>query len=179
MSTTQTGVHRIPIVSLDDPSYAHLARRVTFPASDRSKTLDFFPAFEGFNTGDGAIDVSLFYSFDTEPQAMFDRHLRTEEFFIPVEGDFYIPLAPCRDAADPDEQPAPDDFVCALVREGEGMILNANVWHNGGWPADPQKGTRFLMILSGHRAGSGVDGRVDHIVKEFPAGTTILPDWNR
>lgn len=175
----EAGVHRVPIVSLDDPRYAHLARRVVFPASDRSRPADFFPACAGFSTGDPNVDVSFFYSFDREPQGLFDRHLRTEELFVPVEGDFCIPLAACKDASDPDEQPTPDDFVCAIVPQGEAMILRPNVWHNGGWPLDPEKGVRFIMVLSGHRAGSGLEGRVDHIIKEFPAGTAIIPDWNR
>ena len=132
-----TKVHLVPIVALDDPRYSHLARRIAFPESDRSQRTKFYPAFTGFNVGSGAdVDVSFLYSFSREPSAGFDRHLRTEEMFVPLEGDFCMPLAACKNLDDPDEQPTPDDFVCTIIPRGEAIILRPNVWHNGGWPVD-------------------------------------------
>jgi hypothetical protein len=174
---TQGRVHEIPIVSLDDPRYRHLARRVAFPASDRGKGGAFFPAFVGFSLPDSNVDVSFLYSFRGEPSGGFDRHLRTEEMFVPLDGDFVIPIAACRNPDDPEEVPTPDEFVAALVPQGEAIILRPNVWHNGGWPVDREKGVRYIMVLSGHRAGSGHQGRVDHIVKTFADGATIAPAW--
>jgi hypothetical protein len=174
---TDTAVHQIPIVSPEDPRYERLARRVVFPMSDPAKAGEFFPAFAGFNIPDTSVDVSFLYSFRREPTAGFDRHLRTEEMFVVLEGDFVIPMAPCKDPADPEEEPSPEDFVAALVRQGEAIILRPNVWHNGGWPVDPERGTRYVMVLSGHRAGGSHQGRADHIVKKFPGGATIAPDW--
>jgi hypothetical protein len=171
-------VRRIPIVSLDDPRYQHLARRVVFPASDRARGGQFFPAYVTFNLPDTTVDVSFLYSFRREPTAGFDRHLRTEELFVALEGDLVFPLAPCRNPDDPEEVPTPEDFVAVRVRQGEAAILPANVWHNGGWPVDPERGIRLLDILSGHRAGSGHQGRVDHIVKQFAGGAAIVPDWS-
>ena len=177
MSDSPVTVHEIPIVSLDDPRYQPIARLVVFPASDRARVGQFFPAYAGFTIPDNTVDVSFLYSFRREPTVGFDRHLRTEEMFVPLEGDVVVPLAACRHPDDPEEQPTPEDFVAARVRQGEALILRANVWHNGGWPVDPERGVRYLDILSGHRAGAGHQGRVDHIVKRFPDGVAILPDW--
>lgn len=171
-------VHHISIVSLDDPRYGHLARRLAFPESDRERGSQFFPAHSGFNVGSGSdVDVSFLYTFKREPSSGFDRHLRTEEMFVPLDGDFCIPLAACKDADDPNERPVPEDFVAAVVPRGEAVILRPNVWHNGGWPVDPERGVRYIMVLSGHRAGSSHQGRVDHIVQRFDEGASIVPDW--
>ena len=178
-TTQETRIHRIPIVSLDEPRYASLARLVRFPDPDPALGGKYFPAVAGFNVGSGSdVDISYYYSFRSEPSGGFDRHLRTEEVFVVLEGDFCIPLAACRDPDDPDEVPRPQDFVATIVRQGEALILRPNVWHSGGWVLDPAKGVRFLMILNGHRVGSGHEGRVDHIVKRFPEGVAIEPDWD-
>ena len=41
-------VHKVPIVSLDDPKYQNLARKVAFPDNE-PQGAKFFPAFVGFN----------------------------------------------------------------------------------------------------------------------------------
>ena len=35
---------------------------------------------------------------------------------------------------------------------------------------------RYIMVLSGHRAGEGHQGRVDHIMKTLPDGQQVIPD---
>jgi hypothetical protein len=172
-------VHRIPVVSLDDPRYARLARRVVFPPSPRAEGLQFFPALAGFNVGAGSdVDVSFLFTYKRDPTGGFDRHLRTEEMFVPLDGDLCLPLAPCRDAADPLEKPDPEGFVCVVVPHGEAVILAPNVWHTAGWPVDKSKGVRYIMVLSGHRPGQGAQGNVDYIATELSGGVTIVPDWS-
>jgi hypothetical protein len=171
-------VHLIPVVSLGAPKYARLARRIKFPPSDRARGDHFFPAFAGFNVGAGSdVDVSFLYSFTRTPNGGFDRHLQTEEMFVPLEGDLCIPLAQCKEPDNPSEKPLPDEFVCAIVPQGEAIILPPNVWHNGGWPVDGQKGVRYIMVLSGHRSGQGHQGHVDYIATQLPDGILLYPDW--
>jgi hypothetical protein len=170
-------IHRIPIVSLADPRYAPLARLVTFPPSDMRRDDEFFPAIAGFDIGGGStVDVSFLYSFTRKPCGGFDRHLRTQEMFVPLDGDLCLPLAACREPDNVNEQPKPEDFVGVLVRHGEAVILSANVWHTGGWPLDAQKGVRYIMVLSGHRAGQGPQGFVDYILTTLPEGIAIFPE---
>jgi hypothetical protein len=171
-------VHCIPVVSLGDPRYSRLARRIVFPPSKRAEGLQFFPALAGFNVGAGSdVDVSFLFTFRRDPCGGFDRHLRTEEMFVPLDGDLCIPLAPCRDASDPEEKPVPEEFVCVMVPHGEAVILAPNVWHTAGWPIDEEKGVRYIMVLSGHRPGTGAQGNVDYIATELADGVKILPLW--
>lgn len=175
---TETKVHRAPIVPVDDPRCSRLARHIKFPPSERSQGDRFFPAISGFSIGAGSsVDVSFLYSYTRKPSNGFDRHLQTEEMFVPLEGDLCLPLAPCREPDNPNEQPTPEDFVCVIVPHGDVIILSANTWHNGGWPVDGEKGVRYIMVLSGHRAGSGHQGRVDYISTSLPDGVALFPDW--
>lgn len=178
MSTPR--VHAIPVVPARDPAAAALARLFTFPPADRAKGDQFFPAVAGFDVGSGSlVDVSYLYSFSRSPSTGVDRHLRTQEMFVPLEGDLCLPLARCRDPKNLQEQPSVEDFVGVVVRHGEAIILNANVWHNGGWPVDPEQGVRYIMVLSGHRAGAGGEAFLDFQTATLPEGTAIFPSWGR
>ncbi len=169
-------VHAIPVVAAPPPS---LARLFTFARPDRSRRDEFFPAVAGFDIGSGSlVDVSYLYSFSRAPSTGVDRHLRTEEMFVPLDGDLCLPLAPCRDPSNPRDQPRAEDFVGVIVHHGQAVILNANVWHNGGWPVDADRGVRYIMVLSGHRAGAAGKEFLDFQTATLPAGTSILPRWS-
>ena len=179
MTETQM-VHRLPVKSTDDPAFARVARRVEEPERDPGKPTQFFPALATFGIGAGPdVDISLYYS---QPSASmiargrFDRHLHTEEFFVALEGDWYMPMGECRNPDDPEERPRAEDMCIFLVKQGDLFVLRSNVWHTGVWPAGADQPAKFLMILSGHRAGSGLQGRVDHIVMELEDGGAVVPD---
>ena len=174
----ESPVRRIPIVSVKDPRYSHLARLITFPASDKAKGVEFFPAIAGFNIGSGSIvDVSFLYNFSSAPSGGVDRHARTEEMFVPLDGDLCLPLAACREPDNPNAKPDPQEFVGVLIRHGEAIILSANIWHNGGWPVDAGKGVRYIMVLSGHRAETGHEGYMDFITATLPSSISLFPNW--
>lgn len=170
-------IHRLNVLSSDDPSFAEVARKVVPPP--RAPKGEFYPAYVGFNVGSGSdvdiswLDVAAGYPY--RPVTGFDRHLHTEELFIATEGDYYFPACLCRRPEDSDEVPSPEDFKCWLIKQGEMYVLKPNVWHDGCWPVDASRMVRFIMILSGHRA-SAQGGRVDHIVKRFAEGRGILVD---
>lgn len=174
----ESSVRRIPIVSLADARYSRLARLITFPVSDAGKGVEFFPAIAGFNIGSGSlVDLSFLCNFVSAPSGGVDRHARTEELFVPLDGDMCLPLAPCGEPDNPASIPDTDEFVGVLVRHGQALILSANVWHNGGWPVDPVKGVRYIMVLSGHRPEQGRDGYMDFITATLPGGRSLLPSW--
>ncbi|MHB1007444.1 MAG: ureidoglycolate lyase [Chloroflexota bacterium] len=179
MSETQI-VHRLPCKATSDPAFAKIARLVAEPQRDPAKHTEFFPALANFNIGSGTVvDVSLYYgqpSASLVPRSRFDRHLQSDEFFVALKGDWYMPMAPCRHPEDLDERPHAKDMSAFLVREGEMFVLLPNVWHAGVWPAKAGKEIKFMMVLSGHRAGSGLQGRVDHVVLELSDGGSVVPD---
>lgn len=173
-------VYRLKVRTPDDPAFSAVARMVNPPAIDPEKTR-FVPAYAGFNIGEGAdVDISYFHEPPSaapwrRPRSGFDRHLRSEELWVVVEGDFYLPLGLCRYPDDPEDVPHPDDMLCFTFREGDLFVLRPNVWHCGPWPVRPGISVRFYMLLSGHRkAASGQN--VDHITRRFPGDVAILPD---
>ena len=175
---TEKNVRRIPIVSLDDSRYSRLARLVVFPPSAKPGVMEFFPAIAGFNIGSGVdVDLSFLYSFNMEPSGGVDRHIRTEEMFVPLDGDLCLPLAPCEEAYGGAIPPRIENFVGVRICHGEALILSKNVWHNGGWPVDAKSGVRYIMVLSGHREAHAGGGPIDFVTATLPGQGTIIPDW--
>ena len=168
---------RIPVVSKDDPSFALVATRIDLPQRDAGRLSQFWPALSGFMIGSGnAVDISYLESTSRAPSRAFDRHVRSDELFVCLEGEFLIPMAPCHSPEDPDEEPRVDELRCYHIKAGELFVLKRNTWHNGGWPAPGAERMRYLMILSGHRTGAGHGGREDHVMKDLPEGQGMLPD---
>lgn len=169
---------KLPIKTVDDPEFAAVARRISPPPRDPQKRAQFFPAHGSFGIGQGpTVDISYYYTDGGhEPhRAGFDRHQHSEELWIAVEGDFYMPAAPCERPGDLDEVPPVDRMRCFLIREGEVFALRPNVWHAGVWPAVSGTPVRFMMLLSGHRRSS--EGRpLDNPIRVVP-DTEIIPDF--
>ncbi len=171
---------KLPIKTLDTPEFSVVARRIIPPPRDHQKVSQFFPAYAGFEIGHGAtVDISHFYSSASHAPrpAGFDRHLHSEELWIALEGDFYIPAAPSLQPDNVDEVPPLDHMYCFLVHQGDVFALRRGVWHAGPWPVIPGTAVQFMMLLSGHRRtneGRPVDnpgGRVRDalIVPDFGA----------
>lgn len=173
-------IYRLPILTTDDPLFAKMARMVRPPKIESDQTV-FEPAYASFDVADGSVvDLSYFYQPPSDDpwskvKGMFDRHLRTEELWVVMDGEFYMPLGLCSDPDDPDEMPKLDEMVCFIIKKGDIFVLKPNVWHCGPWSRHKGKPFSFYMALSGHRTdSSGVN--VDYIIKKFPEGTGILPD---
>lgn len=166
----------IPVMETDAAEFARVARKVSWPQRDGDRPSQFWPAMSGFNIGAGSdVDISYLESTRTEPSNGFDRHLNTEELFVCLEGEYVMPMAPCRRPDDPDDEPQIEDLIGFRVRAGDAYVLRPNVWHNGGWPTRGAGKMRYIMVLSGHRAGEGHQGRVDHIMKTLPGGLQVIP----
>jgi hypothetical protein len=172
-------VIKLPIRTTAGPEFAAVARRIAPPERDPEKPAQFFPAYDGFDIGQGTrVDISHYYARGGhEPhRAGFDRHLESEELWIAVKGDFYVPAGPCARPGDPDEMPVPEQMHCFLIREGDVFALKRNVWHAGVWPVIAGAPVEFMMLLSGHRQTS--DGRpLDNPVRRVP-DTEIVPDFD-
>jgi len=80
--------------------------------------LGAFPAYqEGYDVGLCRIKKK-FTEFDR-----MERHLRSVEVIVPVNGDLFIPVAP------PGNNPSLDDLRIIIVRVGEMLNLHEGVWH--------------------------------------------------
>ena len=73
-----------------------------------------------FNIGSGTdVDISYLESTRSELSNGFDRHLSTEELFVCLEGEYVMPMAPCRSTDDPDDEPPVEDLIAFRVRAGD------------------------------------------------------------
>jgi mannose-6-phosphate isomerase-like protein (cupin superfamily) len=183
MSTEK--IVRLPVLSTDDPHFAEIARMVTLPDVDPAAGIQFFPAFDGFDTGEeGAqrIDVSyLFVPWHRDPLTSFDKHPNNEELFVVLQGDFYMVIG----SAEGGEYPSVEEMHCFHIKQGEMFVQKKNVWHTACWPLSKTEPVRYLMILSGHRAveGGTVDlsqgegNRLDHHIRSLPDNVGVLAEF--
>jgi mannose-6-phosphate isomerase-like protein (cupin superfamily) len=179
---TVANTYRLQVRTTADPLFETVARLVNPPATPPDATT-FLPAYAGFSLGEGSeVDLSYFYAPPVDASGFqmrrrFDRHLRTEELWIVAEGDFLVPLAPCRAPDDPEDLPRPEDFLCFAIKQGDMFAVRPNVWHSGPWPTTPGTPVRFFMLLSGHRKQAG-DGAafVDFYQREFAGDAAVIPE---
>lgn len=176
-------VHRLPILQTDHRHFEEIARMVRVPAIDPAQGIQFFPAFDGFETGsEGAqkIDVSYLYvPWHRDPLNSFDKHPNNEELFIVLQGDFHMIIG----SAGGGELPQVDEMRCFHIKEGDMFVQKRNVWHTACWPLDATRPVKYLMILSGHRsvdggaAGQeqGAGNRLDHNIRALPDGASVMP----
>ena len=113
----------IPVLDTDAPEFAKVARKVSWPQKDPGRPSQFWPAMSGFNVGSGSdVDISYLESSRSEPSNGFDRHLNTEELFVCLEGEYVMPMAPCRRPDDPDDEPRIEDLIAFRVRAGDAYL---------------------------------------------------------
>src|SRR5690348_14970110 len=106
-------IERLKVRSSDDPLFSTVARAVNPPERQADHTL-FLPAYAGFNIAEGSnVDISYFYEPPSDqpwstPKRRFDRHVRTDELWVALEGDMLVALAPCGRPDDPHDTPRPE-----------------------------------------------------------------------
>jgi ureidoglycolate lyase len=66
----------------------------------------------------------------TEPRFDWaERHMRSAELILPLDGDCLIYVGPPDDPRHPDRLPALSRFRAFHVRQGQGALLHPGVWH--------------------------------------------------
>ena len=169
-------VHRLPILKTDHTRFKEIARMVRLPPVEPEKGIQFFPAFDGFETGtEGAqkIDISyLWVPWHRGALNEFDKHPHNEELFIVLQGDFYMIIG----ASEGGEHPRLEEMSCYYIREGDMFVQKRNVWHTACWPTDPTRPVKYLMILSSHRTIE-TGQKLDHNVRPLPNNAAVMPDF--
>ena len=86
---------------------------------------------------------------DLVPTAMqfswAERHMRSLEAIVPLDGDCLVYVGPSDHADEPQRLPALDSFKVYKVRAGQGVILDPGVWH--GAPLAVERPVRALVLL--------------------------------
>jgi ureidoglycolate hydrolase len=89
-----------------------------------------------------------------------ERHVRSSETILPLDGDCAVYVGSPAHADDPDSLPALEGFEVFLVRAGQGVILDQGVWH--GAPLAIGGPVRAVVLLL---EGTGT---IDTTVVRFP-----------
>ena len=89
---------------------------------------------------------------DLEPSASrFDwaeRHMRSLEAIVPVDGSCLVYVAPPEHPEDPGRLPGFDRFEVFRVPPGSGVVMDAGVWH-GAPLADTGAARAIVLLLEG------------------------------
>ena len=79
-------------------------------------------------------------------QTSVERHLKTPELLMPVDGDMIVVVGPPDYLDEPQRLPAPERFVAFRVAEGQGVIFKPGVWHWAPFAVDAT--IRLLVIFA-------------------------------
>lgn len=129
-----------------------------------SEVLDCWDV-KDLGLGDGLVQ---YITVKSRPFAFskMERHVKTPEVLIPLDGSGIFPLAPASKLDDPKALP-PVDEITAFVLDGtKAVILEKGVWH---WPPFPITETASYLVM--FRKGTVED---DLDIKDLAAkGVTI------
>ena len=97
-----------------------------------------------------------------------ERHLKTVEMIVPIQGDCVMHVAAPNGPNELDRKPALEDYRVFRIRSGQAVILKPGVWHAA--PFALRESTAVLVFLLQNT------GRDDTEVVRFPeTPVTIRP----
>ena len=89
-----------------------------------------------------------------------ERHMRTVEVILPLGGDCLAYVAPNEHPEEPERIPPRDRFRVFRVMAGQGIAMDAGVWHGAPLAVDVAL-TAVVLILEG-------TGSIDTALARFP-----------
>lgn len=81
-----------------------------------------------------------------------ERHMQSAELLIPSGGDCLVYVGPPDHPEEPDRMPTLERFRVFRVRQGEGVLLHAGVWH--GAPLAIDQPLNVVVLLLQHTGAS-------------------------
>lgn len=125
---------------IEPPSRGHDARGPGWRWWAETVTLDG----DGRRWGVGYLDLE-----PAEPRFDWaERHLRTLEAIVPIDGDVLIYVAEAGGSDEPGARPPLEHFRVFRVPGGTGVVLDRGVWH-GAPLADGGRAKAIVLILEG------------------------------
>jgi len=97
-------------------------------------------------TVDGETEIALCQvKKSVDSVEMLERHVKTPEILVPIEGDFILPVAPAGNLQDPEETPEASSVEAFLVRSDQAVVMEKGVWHTAPIPIGEE--TSFFVIF--------------------------------
>jgi ureidoglycolate hydrolase len=122
-------VKEIKAERLTATNFLEFGTVVNTPKTDPSLSSGYVPQLATFNIdGETEIGICTVHK-STEPMTWMERHLKTMEVFISIEGDFLLAMSRPQDPADPEHIPQADAVRAFHVREGQTVVMQPGSWH--------------------------------------------------
>ncbi|KPJ88976.1 MAG: hypothetical protein AMS17_03640 [Spirochaetes bacterium DG_61] len=119
-----------------------------------------FDSIEGkYGAGFAKVKKSPFH------QTCSERHMRTPEFLLPVNGDMILILGPPEYPNEPSRLPDLSRFAAFKIKAGESILLKPGVWHYAGIPL---QGEFYMYCI--YASGTGEN---DFTLVDFPNGAVL------
>ena len=91
--------------------------------------------------GETEIGICTVYAQPASRVSGVERHLRTPEILIPIDGPFILPLVR--------EEGGKDVVEAFRVEIGEAVVINTGVWHGPCLPAAQERESYFVIFRRG------------------------------
>ncbi len=128
--------------SLTKQKFAPFGRVVVAPTgvpTSQSPAYRFWSDIAEYDiVGEAEIGICTVYRLPGQRIASLERHLRTPEILIPIDGPFILPLLL-------DEAPE-KDIQAFRVEIGEAVVIDRAVWHGACLPVGKKESSYFVMF---------------------------------
>lgn len=128
--------------TISPDSFQEFGRVAALPSSDplaRDETFAFWSDVTHFTIdGETEIGFCTVYRQDRDVVRWMERHERTPELLVPVDGPFILPVM------------TKDERVAAFrVEPGTAVVIGQDVWHSACLPVDTGQTTYFVIFRRG------------------------------
>ena len=143
---------------LTSKNFLEFGTVVNTPKTEPSLPSGYVPKLATFHIdGEAEIGICTVHK-SAEPMTWMERHLKTMEIFVSIEGDFLLAMSRPEDPADPEDIPQADKVRAFHVREGQTVVMKPGSWHG---VASLAERCSFLIIFKKDTA------KDDLMVKNF------------
>jgi len=123
------GEQRVPVVRLTPETFAGLGQVVLKPVGQPTVTRPGLRFWSRVGAMEIPGEVEMGILELTAQEFVFDsleRHVRTPEMFIPIEG---VAIMPIGLGTGQDRFPRPEEIRAFVIDAGTSIIMNPGVWH--------------------------------------------------
>lgn len=125
--------------------FGKVADANVIPPLVNAENLKFWTTIATY-TVDGETEIALCQvKKSVDFVGMLERHVKTPEILVPIEGDFILPVAPAGNLQDPAEIPEASGVEAFIVRSDQAVVMEKGVWHTA--PIPIGKETSFFVIF--------------------------------
>lgn len=161
---------RVKAKKLTAESFSKFGKVVEIPGTlDETKTVNYWGTLATFKVeGESEVGVCLVKKNLNRLDSM-ERHVKTPEVLVPIDGDFVLPVALSKDLEDPDERPNAENVEAFYVNDKQCLVMAEGVWHWAPFPVGEQ--ASFFVIFKKETSKN------DFAVSKLEEGKEFTVTW--